>query len=165
MEEWRVIAEAPRYSVSSEGRVRNDRTGRFLRAGINSDGYLSVVLARDGLAAISRKVHRLVAEAFISNPDGKPEVNHRDEFGTKTDNSVGNLEWNTKSENQRHAFANGLHPGRRGGLIRVVETGEVFETQAEVAAAIGGHQAAVSRVLKGLQKFHMGYSLEYTNGD
>lgn len=59
-------------------------------------------------------MHRLVAEAFIPNSENKPEVNHKDENGTKWYNVVWNLEWATKSENGKHAFANGLSKPRFG---------------------------------------------------
>ena len=96
------------YQVSNLGHVKRFYKAtppRILKASPNSDGYPFVKLYYDG----KRKhalIHRLVALAFIPNPDNKPEVNHVD--GIKTDNHVDNLEWVTDTENKRHAFATGL---------------------------------------------------------
>lgn len=98
------------YAVSDIGRVKslNYRcTGRewFLSQGIAKIGYPVVVLCKDKIQKM-HYVHRLVAEAFLNNPLNKPEVNHID--GNKENNTVGNLEWVTYSENQRHACKTGL---------------------------------------------------------
>ncbi len=72
---------------------------------IKSTGYQSVCLTKNKKES-TILLHRLVAMAFIPNPESKPEVNHKN--GIKTDNQVENLEWNTKKENVRHAYENGL---------------------------------------------------------
>ena len=101
------------YEVSNFGRVRNVATKQILKPQIDAKGYERVRLSYHNKRA-SAKVHRLVAVAFISNPDQKPQVNHID--GNKKNNAVDNLEWSTNSENQIHAFKYGLNyvTGRAG---------------------------------------------------
>lgn len=104
------------YQISSLGRVRRIKggkgtaSGRILKSFANS-GYFFV-----GLYVNSKQkhigVHRLVAEAFIPNPDNKSEVNHIN--GNKHDNRIVNLEWVTPSENMQHAWRTGLTKGRTG---------------------------------------------------
>jgi DNA-binding XRE family transcriptional regulator len=86
------------YEVSSLGRVRKVVNGLILHQS-NSGGYRRVSLQKDGKGK-SESVHRLVAKAFLPNPDMLPVVNHRDE--DKANNCVENLEWCTSSYNIRH---------------------------------------------------------------
>ena len=71
----------------------------------SNNGYLRVFLSKDNIIK-PYSAHRLVAIAFIDNPENKPQVNHKD--GNKLNNSIDNLEWNTQSENIKHAFKTGL---------------------------------------------------------
>lgn len=89
------------YEVSDQGRVRNvKRGGRLLSCVKVAHGYLCVSLYKDGKQRMLL-VHRLVALAFIPNPENKEQVNHKDL--DKTNNTVGNLEWVTRDENLKHA--------------------------------------------------------------
>ena len=114
-EQWKEIkGNREIYEVSSLGNVRTkDREGarghhvkgHILTQRDNSNGYLRCDINITGKTK-SHLVHRLVAEKFIPNPDNKPFVNHID--GNKHNNSVNNLEWCTRNENERHAWKTGL---------------------------------------------------------
>ena len=84
------------YLVSNYGRVKNAITGKFKTQSDNGHGYLKVILYKNNKGK-NEYVHRLVALAFIPNPENKTTVNHLDE--DKQNNYVGNLEWATQSEN------------------------------------------------------------------
>lgn len=118
-EEWRVVDKYPDYMVSNMGRVmrlggiRKTPLGhhfyykeRLLKStGSLRRGYPSVNLYNDfGNKCVC--VHKLVADAFVFNPEGKNEVNHKD--GDKTNSKASNLEWCTSSENKQHAIDTGL---------------------------------------------------------
>ena len=88
-----------KYAVDDSGYVINAKTGRVLKQSSTKKGYQKVDLYLGGERKTVR-IHRLVAEAFILNPDNKPQVNHID--NNKLNNAVSNLEWVTDSENKEH---------------------------------------------------------------
>lgn len=103
-EVWKPIKEFESlYVVSSLGRISNHR--KILATQTLPKGYKTIAF-KINQKVYNRLVHRLVAETFIDNPEGKPEVNHKD--GDKSNNSISNLEWCTSSENKRHAMTTGL---------------------------------------------------------
>lgn len=100
------------YYATIDGNILSSikfKVPTVLKACKDGGGYLRV-----NLLGKTHKVHRLVAQAFIPNPENKSTVNHIN--GIKTDNRVDNLEWATRSENTRHAFDNGLNYGKTGIL-------------------------------------------------
>jgi hypothetical protein len=111
-----LYAACKNGGIWSHGGKSNHREGYFLQPKIDKHGYLKVNLSRNGFVR-SRFVDRLIAEAFIPNPEDKKQVNHKD--GHKSNCSVNNLEWSTAKENSDHAFDLGLKKHyERGSLGR-----------------------------------------------
>lgn len=101
---WKPVKGFENYFVSNFGKVK--RGGKEINPYIDSTKYSKVGLAKGYGEQKKFLLHRLVAEAFIPNPNNKPEVNHID--GNKQNNCVANLEWVTRAENVKHAQKNGL---------------------------------------------------------
>lgn len=173
MGEWVSVVDNLNYNVSDDGRIRRVGSDRDKSLYYDKKGYLNVHLYKDGKRQ-NKRVNRVVAEAFIDNPDNKPEVNHKN--GKKDDNRVSNLEWSTKLENIEHAKRMGLtshapsygmlgkknpNAGRNGIPFKIVETGEVFNTLIECEKAIHGNDTCIQACLKGRQKTHRGFHFEY----
>ncbi|GHU12996.1 hypothetical protein FACS1894161_2370 [Spirochaetia bacterium] len=129
------------YRISTFGRVYSVRRKKIRKIDKSYWEYLSVILLGNGIRK-RKTIHRLVATAFIPNPENKKEVNHKD--GNKENNYVENLEWVTPLENVAHEFANELclKPGdeRRSdykGYINILDSDDVIvaQTTSFVAAA------------------------------
>lgn len=106
MREWELIiidGEETNYEVSSDGLIRNKTTKHILSLTYNNSGYLMVTICLDNKRRKNVLVHRLVAKAFISNPENHPIVNHKDE--NKSNNNINNLEWCTYKYNNNYGTA------------------------------------------------------------
>ncbi len=103
------ISEAPNYFITRDGKVFWKRRREVKCRIISKYGYIEMPIHIDGRTK-RRRIHRLLAIAYIKNPENKAEVNHKN--GIKTDNRICNLEWSTRSENQKHAFKIGLNSNK-----------------------------------------------------
>lgn len=155
---WREWPRDPRILVSNMGYVVSHKRGEPypLKVSHTNGGYQTVNVAHGS----SQLVHRMVADTWIDNPNPNyyTQVNHIN--GNKDDNRMENLEWVTQSQNLRHAYRTGLREPTRTP-VRIVETGEVFESIAECARQIGGTPQGISNCLAGRQSTHRGYRFEY----
>lgn len=161
---WKTIEETNgEYQVSDTGLVRTTKTGRILRPAVSRHGYEIVCLFKMDRERRYR-VHRLVAMAFIPNPDNLPQVNHID--GNKRNNHVENLEWVTNEQNMHHAKEHGLRAGheqfcaskRKRVIATNIETGERIAFESILAAVKGIGTNHVCDVLKGKRQQTKGYT-------
>ncbi|BES53083.1 hypothetical protein [Aeromonas phage phiWae14] len=103
-----VVGYEGLFSITEDGKLWSKRSKRFLTIMVNKQGYYqhcTKIGGRNGTAKLF-KIHRVVAEAYLPNPDNLPLVNHKD--GNKLNNHVSNLEWCTHQHNVRHAIDTGL---------------------------------------------------------
>ncbi len=100
---WRIIKDYENYMVSDNGLVKNCKTNRILKPETTYQGYFRVKLSNNNVGKKFR-IHRLVATAFIENPENKPQVDHIDR--NKINNHVHNLRWATNQENQKNKNKN-----------------------------------------------------------
>jgi len=171
------------YAVSSIGRVRSydmkipvrggiqTRKGRVLKPMVNVDGYYIVMLCKNGTRRYWR-IHRLVAMAFIPNPNNYPVINHKNEI--KTDNRVENLEWCTvaynQSYNNRQCRAASTRMKNKKGFKAVLQYDMNYnlicmhESTASAARAVGCYQGAISNNCIGRSKSAGGFRWEYASG-
>lgn len=172
METWRDIPEyVGFYQASSTGKIRSlPRTttrGKVLKQYVNEhNGYCYVTLSKHNVRR-SRRVHVLIALAFLGAPNGL-QVNHKD--GDKTNNSIGNLEYCTQSENMRHAYETGLEVPK-GIPVIDLDTGKIYISASEAARDISGGVAQgemVARVCRGERSHYrerrFAFLSDYENG-
>ena len=140
------------YAITSCGRVWSYRNEKFLKPGVNRDGYLFVVLCKDGQNK-PYKIHRLVAEAYLPNPENLPQVDHID--NDRTHNYLNNLQWITNRDNVRK--------GRNIPILQYSLEGE-FIREWECAADVGREASRnILHCLKGRTKSAYNYFWVYKN--
>ena len=145
---WRItltpIANFENYLICLDGTVINSKKGNVLTHSLNENGYLYVSLWKNN-RAITRTVHRLVAEAFIPNPENKPIVNHKD--ANRANPHVDNLEWVTQSENIQHAYTIGNMVQLRNLTDEALEAALVAFLGGETQTALAErHNIGLSRL-------------------
>lgn len=141
------------YEVTTTGEVINTKTGRVLKPGKGRNGYLLVVLCKNGKMKTFR-IHRLVAEAFIPNPNNLPQVNHKDE--DKTNNHVENLEWCTCEYNVQYSKNKTVLQLRMdGSLVRI------WPSAMEIQRQLGYSHENISSCCNGKLRTAYGFRWSY----
>lgn len=137
------------YQISNNGRVRNAKRQRVKKLSNNGNGYKQTMLSKAGVREYPL-VHRLVASAFIPNPDNKPHINHKN--GIKIDNRVSNLEWCTMSENLFHRYRVLNQSGGRSKPVLCIERGQVYPSAKAAAEALGVSHKGIIRICNNKQE-------------
>ena len=149
------------YQVSNMGRVRSLRKNIILRQGITR-GYKRVILSTNDIPK-HYYIHRLVATAFISNPDNLPQVNHKDE--NKTNNCVDNLEWCTPKYNTNYGTVIAKRARSKSKKVLQFKTDGTFvkewESIIDIQRNLGFCQSYISRCCRGKYAYAYGYIWKY----
>ena len=175
-EEWRdVVGYEGLYQVSNIGLVKSMQTWRGTRERILKEkradnGYCLVEIYKSKERK-THLIHRIVAEAFIPNPDNKPEIDHID--GTRDNNKIDNLRWCTRKENHnfpiyRKRRSNVMigRTGKSNGKSRAVvciDTSVVYFGTREAQRMTGVNQGSISAVCRGKLKTAGGFRWQYAN--
>lgn len=154
-EVWKpVVGYEGWYEVSNIGRVRRIG-GNLMKQHKTQFGYLALTLCKHGKVK-GFQVHRLVAMAFVPNPQNKPFVNHLDEV--KTNNRAENLEWVTSSENNNYGTAKyrtsntlkkyfATHPNPASKPVRCIETGTIYPSMRQAGIRLGFNGKNIGRCI------------------
>ncbi len=176
MEIWKDIEDYEGiYQISNLGKLKSFKGSKemILNPGIKSTGYVATTLCKQSTKYV--RIHRLVANAFIPNPENKPCINHKN--GIKHDNRAENLEWCTYSENMLHAYKTGLkkhhYIGKTGKdhcasrpIIQYSMTGEKIdehESQMNAERKTGIRHEYISRSCRGKVELSSGYIWRFKN--
>jgi hypothetical protein len=167
-EAWKVIPRFPDYEASTLGKVRNKKTLKILTFH-NNGGYLISHLYNN-MKRYPVKLHRLIAETFLDNPENKEYVNHKN--SVRIDNRLENLEWNTVQENNDHKVQK--NPNNKKKYLRPVwqcdkttrQKIKLFDSVAEAAQSINENNlqsisSNIRKVLHGAYNQTNGYYWEY----
>ena len=163
--EYRQIPGYPDYYAGYDGTIYSTKSNRILTPSRGDRGYMQVMPMDENHKQRSKRVHRLVALTWIPNPDGKPEVHHKDE--DKLNNSVDNLAWvtheyntNAGTHNQRVAKSNTNNIKRSKPIVLTnVKDGTQLHFPSIIEAIRNGYYA--NNVLAGQNKTTKGYTVEY----
>lgn len=154
--EWETL-----YAVNENGEVKNLKNNKLIKGDINNAGYARVCLyCKPRKQRFFR--HRLVAELFLDNPDNLPEVNHID--GNKMNNNIENLEWCTRTSNEREARRTGLKEYKPYRVTFINGELKNYEFTSELAQELGITRRAVLNYLQGKSQGYTNYgiaSIEY----
>lgn len=155
-----------KYRVMRNGDVYSP-DGRKLKATVNPGGYCVLTPYING-KRYNKRVHQMVAEAWIPNPEGHPMINHIN--GNKQDNRVDNLEWCSASHNIKHAYNIGLKAAPNAREVVICETGQVFPSPRKMSDALGWGAKSCSHITalcrgngKVRRKSVRGYTIRYYN--
>ena len=149
-----IVGYEGEYAITRDGNVWSYKSNKFLKPGLIRDGYHQVNLCKNGKKK-HYLIHRLVAEAFIPNPDNLPQVNHKDE--DKSNNCVDNLEWCSAKYNANY----GTRTERISKPVYCEELNRVFDGARQAARELGLDNSNIIKCCKGKLKTVGGYHWRY----
>ena len=152
------ISDFPKYEVTTDGDVFNQK-GLKLKPEKSRNGYLRVSLSNEHIKHKRMLIHRLVAEAFIPNPDKLPQVDHKNEI--KTDNNVSNLRWSTPLENLNHSKVIEKASEAKFTKVKCITTGEIYNSVKEAADSLGLYHSNIVACCNGRRSKCGGLEWEY----
>lgn len=157
-----VIGFEGLYAITSCGKVWSYKRKKWVVGWHNGAGYHLVRLRKNG-KNYTRRVHVLVAEAYLGRPEDPmmTDVGHLDD--NRLNNNVNNLKWMTRSENLDTDSFREKQSIKTFTKIRCVETGEIYNSQRDAGRAVGIHPYGITCVLMGRQKTAGGYHWERTD--
>lgn len=164
MENWKKVKEFDNYEISNFGNVKSlyFKKPKVLKHKVDRDGYLCIGLYLDK-KPYYKKIHRLVIQHFSDDVE-KDTVNHID--GNKKNNCLSNLEWATRSENNKHAYLKGLkvqngeHLKKRI-VVNKIGFEKIFNSMKEAAIELGLDANCLSKVCRGKHKTHNKYTANF----
>jgi len=163
MEQWKQIPGYENlYEISNCGRVRSLFNGKktVLKQSIGSKGYLLVSLCKKGIQK-THNVHRLVAQAFLPNPQSYPCINHKDEC--KTNNNVSNLEWCSYYYNNVYGQRLTKSASKKSKPVKCIETGETFSSASSAQKVTGICQSHISSCCNNKRKSAGGFHWSFVS--
>lgn len=156
------------YLIDTEGRIISLLSHKILTPSVNSKGYLTISLMKNGIAC-KKQVHILVAQTYLPNPDNLPVVNHKD--GNTLHPAVSNVEWATYSENTQHAHDTGLISKTSDKPVDKwnKECTQIIQHYKSVTEAMqlnkGASKSGISQVCSGSRSTHIGYAWKFSEED
>lgn len=149
-----IVGYEREYAVTEDGKVWSYKTKKFLKPGKHKGGYLQIALWHNNQPKY-HFIHRLVAEAFIPNPNDLPQINHKDE--DKTNNNVWNLEWCTRKYNMNYGTMRERGTRKIGKTVRCVETDVIYWCAAEAERQTGVWATHIREACKNSKRTAGGY--------
>lgn len=170
---WKIVPVDNNYEASEDGQIREADTKKIVSQWLDKDGYLLATLSGH-----LYRVHRLIAQTFISNPKNLPVVNHKN--FNKSDNHIANLEWVTYSENSKHSFTGQHREASMNEWVKKVQPLaaeasktkvaqydlqdnllHVYDSQREASEITGTCRSSITRCVTGYRKTAGGYKWKY----
>lgn len=158
IEVWKTINEYPDYEISNKGTVRNKYNNSTLKGKINHKGYRVVSLYKEGKTK-DFKIHRLVAQAFIPNPENKPIVDHINSI--RTDNRVENLRWATYKENMNNPITKEKYYIPIIQFTKEQDFVKLWPSIRDIEKELGADHSHITKCCKGKYKTSIGYKWGY----
>lgn len=173
MEEWKSVPNFSLYQCSTEGNIKNIKTGKLLKLIKNKSGYVRICLKNDENKTKSMRMHIIVAKTWIPNPENKPTVNHINKI--RNDNRVINLEWATHKEQAEHKKEfnkkNNIKINHNRGRqiwkcdLNTKEKLKKYDSLTNAAKDIHGDLDTISKAARGILKSACGFYWIYDDLD